>query len=481
MRLLIIGAGGVTRDLLRGLGEQWTVTVVDIDSQRLALAARIRPITTVVGDGSSRVVLESAGLDDALVAATNNDAVNQEACRLAKEAGVSRVVSVAADPENLATYRTLGVPAFSPDRQTARRIEINLEPHRVSSAAFADGMAEAAEFKLGADSPLVGRSLAELHTETSLIAAILRNGELIIPHGSTVLQGGDLVTVVGAAADYGDIVRSFTAGTARFPAEYGRQVALVVDSEWDLSELLPEAVQMTRNSAAESVLVLHRRLETMQDKPQMQELAGLLDRVPDYTDEVHVQMRAMERGQSVRSIVSAESVGLVVLRAPVGGWLARRWGLLRLSRRMRGIDKPVLLAVGRTPYRHIVVEVSTEGAAAGRAAIDLTVFGNTRLIAVAAVPPAFMVGEEALETASHSIVRLREEAAIKGVTVRGQVRHGNPVRSILDSVQAEGLLVVPMPNRLPTIFNPGLVGLLIARSETSVLLVPERPIRGDRA
>jgi len=385
------------------------------------------------------------------------------------------------DPEQLGAYRSLGIPAFSPDRLTARRIEINLEPRRIASAAFADGMAEAAEFRIESDSPLVGRSLQELHSERSLIAAVLRRGELIIPHGSTVLEAGDLVTVVGAAADYGDMVRAFTAGTALFPAGFGRQVALVVDSERDLSELLPEAVYMTRNSAAESVLILHRRLDTMPDKPRMDELAELIGRIPDYTDEVHVRMRSVERRESVQSVVSSENVGLVVMRAPTGKWLPRHFALSRLTRQIRGLGKPVLLAAGRSPYRHIVVAAgeSNGSLSAEGAAIDLTALGNTRLIGVAAVPPAFMAGEEALAEAEQDIARLREEAAIKNVTVKRLIRRGNPVRSIVEAVHHEGLLVLPMPARLPTVLNPGLTGHLVLRVGTSVLLVPEMSAQAD--
>jgi trk system potassium uptake protein TrkA len=473
MQLIIIGAGGVTRDVLRGLGEHWTVTVIDLDPQRLALASDIRPITKIVGDGSSRVVLEQAGLADAgaLVAATNKDPVNQEACRIAREAGVLRVVSVAADPEQLSEYRSLGIAAFSPDRLTARRIEINLEPRRIASAAFADGMAEAAEFRIEADSPLVGRSLQDLHSERSLIAAVLRDGVLIIPHGSTILQAGDLVTVVGAAADYGDIVRAFTMGTARFPGSFGHQVALVVETERDLSGLLPEAVSATRNSAADSLLILHQRLETLPDKARMDELAALIERIPEYTDEVRVRLRPVDRGESFGSVISAESVGLVVERAPAGKWVARRLALLRITNRIKDVHKPVLFAAGRAPYRHIVA-VAGESDAAGRAAIDLTSYGNTRLIAVAAIPPTFMAGEEALTEAKQEISRLREEAAIKDVTVKRLIRRGNPVRTIVDVASGEGLIVLRMPDRLPTLLNPGIVGHLIARAGTSVLLVP---------
>jgi Trk K+ transport system NAD-binding subunit len=473
MHLILVGAGGVTRDLLRGLGEHWSVTVVDVDSQRLALAAGIRPLAKVVGDGSSRVVLERAGLSeaDALVATTNSDPVNQEACRIARESGLLRVVSVAADPEGLGDYRALGIPAFSPDRLTARRIEINLEPRRIASAAFADGMAEAVEFRIEPDSPLVGRSLQDLHSTRSLIAAVLRSGELIVPHGSTILKAGDLVTVVGAAADYSDIVSLFTAGTARFPASFGHQVALLVESEADLSDLLPEAVVMTRNSAADSVLVLHPRLETIPHKARMEEVSSVIGKIHEYTDEVRVRLRPVERGESFRSVIESESVGIVVVRAPEGGRLSRRIELSRCARRIKGLKKPVLYAAGRAPYRHIVVEAGASDTA-GRAAIDLTSYGNTRLIAVAAVPPPFMAGDEALTEAKEEVSRIREEAAVKDVAVKRLVRRGNPVRTVTDVTHGEGLLVLPMPAHLPTGSNPGITGHFVLRAGTSVLLVP---------
>jgi Trk K+ transport system NAD-binding subunit len=473
MHLILVGAGGVTRDLLRGLGERWSVTVIDVDPQRLALAAGIRQLTKIVGDGSSRVVLERAGLSeaDALVAATNSDPVNQEACRIAHESGLLRVVSVAADPEQLGAYRSLGISAFSPDRLIARRIEINLEPRRIASAAFADGMAEAVEFRIEQDSPLVGRSLQELHTARSLVAAVLREGELIIPHGSTVLKAGDLVTVVAAAADYSDIVRVFTAGMARFPASFGHQIALLIESEADLADLLPEAALMARNSAADSVLVLHPRLETIPHRARMEEIADVIGRIPQYTDEVHIRIRPIERGESFRSVIESESVGVVVVRAPEGGGLSRRIELSRCARRIRGLRKPVLFAAGRAPYRHIVVEAGASDTA-GRAAIDLTSYGNTRLIAVAAVAPTFMAGDEALTEARLEISRIREEAAVKDVAVKRLVRRGNPVRTVTDVTHGEGLLVLPMPARLPTGSNPGLTGHYLLRAGTSVLLVP---------
>ena len=83
-----------------------------------------------------------------------------------------------------------------------------------------------------------------------MVGAILRAGELVVPHGETVFEAGDLVTVVGASADFAEMVRTFTSGEGRFPLDYGKRVVLPVDGEGDLGSTFDEAVQLVRGSRA---------------------------------------------------------------------------------------------------------------------------------------------------------------------------------------------------------------------------------------
>ena len=52
MQLIVIGAGGITRDLLRGLSEAWQVTVVDNDQERLDLLRDPNPHVAFGGHGA---------------------------------------------------------------------------------------------------------------------------------------------------------------------------------------------------------------------------------------------------------------------------------------------------------------------------------------------------------------------------------------------------------------------------------------------
>jgi Trk K+ transport system NAD-binding subunit len=477
MKAIVVGAGGTTRELLRRLGELWEICVVDPDESRLQQAAAVREIETLHGDGSSRVTLERAGLPDAdaVVAATNDDDVNLEVCRIAKGVGLLRIVAIAVVPERLADYRDADIQAISPHTLTARQLELSLEPRRVTSTAFAHGRAEAIEFRIAEDSPVRGIALRDLHAESWLIAAILRDGELIVPHGNAVLRTGDQVTVVGAAADFPLIVRTFTAGAARFPLDFGKRVAVTLDSRADLEGPVDEAINLTRNTQATSLMLIHRELDGITDETHAREVQEMLDDAEEIADGVEIHRRGVPGPplRSLNGVIRDESVGLIVVPAPSAGWTAR-FGAVRSLRSTAPLGLPILFSRGSHPYRSLVTPArdTPSGAAAARAAIDVAAYGKGEVTGVAVVSPTFLTGSDGREAALRSLTRLREEAAVQSVPVHRKLRQGNPVRVLLDEAAGAGLVVLAGSDHSPTLLRPGIVGHVLARSPVSVLVVP---------
>lgn len=478
MRAIVVGAGGTTRELLRRLGELWDVTVIDTDSLRFAAAEGIRKFDAIVGDGSSALVLRRAGLEDAdaLVAASDDDDVNLEAVRLAQEAGLLRVVAVATNPDRLTDYRALDVPVYAPHQLTARHVEVMLEPRRVASTAFAQGKAEAIEFVVAPDSPVRGKRLRSLHSKTWVVAAVLRDNELIIPQGSTRFEAGDRVTVVGAAADYAGIVNTFTSGESRFPLTFGRKVAVVLDSESDLDTTVAEAISLVRNSRAEELMVVHRDLVAERDISRAEAVERLLEELESKGEGVAIDLRPVTGSLTAALVQLAEdeSIGTIAVAAPSPGrWLGR----IRVTRTINLYGKaqiPVLLCRSRHPYSSILVPArrTVSGESAGRSAIDLAHATGATLVGVSVVPPTFVSGAEAVEDARVSAAWLREEAAVQGVHVRRRVRRGNPVRVIAELAVGASLLVVAMPNVPMVPWRSGITGHLVQRVPSSILLVP---------
>ncbi len=476
MRLLVVGAGGATRDLLRGLGDGWDVTVVDPDGDRLAQAESVRPLVSVRGDGADAGVLAGAGLAeaDALLAASTDDDVNLAACQLATEAEVPAITALAADPDRLSDFRDLDVPAFSPDQMAARRIEVYLEPRRVSAAAFAGGGVEAIEFRIAADSPVRGRSLGELHSESWLVVALQRGGRLIVPHGSTTLKAGDLVTVVGTYAEYPQIVRTFTSGEARFPLDYGEAVVVAVTGAESIPTTVSEAVHLAWVTAARTILLVHPLAG-----PESPDLEGWLEKAREAADGLEVVTRtAADPGAAILDPAIAADAGVVVVPGPDGRLVGARRQAAGLVRRARRLRRPVLVSRWSHPWSSIVVPVTEAFAspAAANAATDLAARGSARLIAAAVRPPAFVSAGHASDV-SEAVAQLREEAAVQGVGVRRADKEGNPVRALDEIAGDRSLIVTGLPESDPNVFSLGPVGHLVRRSSVSLLLVPEPDLR----
>ena len=120
-------------------------------------------------------------------------------------------------------YQELEVEIVDPGILISRRLEHILEPRRVVSQAFAGGRAEAIELEISPDSPARGKKLKEIGSKYYIVGAILRKGQVLIPHGDTELETGDLVTVVLQSGAFGNVIELFTGSESRYPLEFGKK------------------------------------------------------------------------------------------------------------------------------------------------------------------------------------------------------------------------------------------------------------------
>jgi len=474
VRLVIVSAGNVSRNVIGRLGDRWEITLIDPAEDSLEMARQIRQVDTVRGDGSSRLVLRRAGLEgaEALIAASRDDDINMEACRYARELGVPRIISVASRYEHLPSYRELGVTVVSADNLTARHVEINLDGRRTQSAAFANGLAEAMEFRISHDSPLRGVSVRSLGLRSWLVATVLRDQRLIIPHGNTVLEEGDLVTVVGATEDYADMVETFTAGQANFPLDYGLSVAVSLSAGPTDDGVLAEAAHFVKFTAADSILALHPPLERMEPE-DAEDLRCRMDQWRMRHENIEISfMPASAPGiEAPFEAASTESVGVVVFPRPPGR--RKVVGLIEMSRQ-KGV--PLLIASGRFPYSGPLVVMTGEEDEewqGTREAIDMAAHSGTALQTVGVLPPQFLPGEKTLQDIRSRISRVREEASVHGVTIRRRILRGNPVR-VVDELSTSSLVVMGIGGHPYTYLRPGIVGLMAATVDSSVILIPSR-------
>jgi trk system potassium uptake protein TrkA len=154
------------------------------------------------GDATDVELLELEGVGgvNAFVALTDHDETNILSALLARHAGAKQVITLVNRMGFMPLAKLIGLDTVvSPRLSAANAILRYVRRGSVTRVAtLKDSEAEAIGFKVSAESPLVGRQLADIEfPEGSIVAAIVRgrNAEVIVPQGDDQLLEGDQVVV----------------------------------------------------------------------------------------------------------------------------------------------------------------------------------------------------------------------------------------------------------------------------------------------
>ena len=208
MKIIIVGAGEVGFHIASHLAlENKDVVVLDLDPDAIRRVSDHLDVQVVTGSGSSPVVLEEAGIQDAeiILAVTNSDETNLVACLVADiiSPSTKKLARIRnADFDNYHEILREQAPhidtIINPDIEVVKTIHRMMSvPGAVDIGEFADGRLKFVGVNLEDDSKLAGARLMDLPAIIGnarlLIAAVVRGDELIIPRGDYRLQSGDLV------------------------------------------------------------------------------------------------------------------------------------------------------------------------------------------------------------------------------------------------------------------------------------------------
>ncbi len=496
-RVLIAGAGRTGRQLAERLVEHWSMTLLDIDQKALDLAhhmlkasahaadahtigsnVRVEHVSCVMGDGTSRLVLERAGAEavDCLVATCNEDAINLEICRLARQYfNIPLLAALVRDADMLPQFQELGVQTVLMCTSLAVALANRIEPAVQASEGLGLGHGEVVELTIPASSPVLGRPLRTFAAHHWLIAAIYRQGNLIIPHGQTSLQEHDRILLVGSPLLLPGIADYLRLGRAQFPYPYGSRLAVALAKPGEDGQIaIQEARALAGQSAAEGFDLLVWG-EDKRWKQWAKPLAKLLE--IDSADLPAIPVFRQSTG------IPSEQWGGLVIPHQRAGW-SRRFGWRRtlLDEALAYTNKPILVARGAFPYRQVVVLVRSDqpmpgGAASLRgvqAALSVGSALNLEVRAFIVAAPAFIAGEGVVnvrQEIDHAIVTL---AATYRMRLERQQLTGNPIKETQARLDPHDLLVVRVPRhgRL-SFFRPNVGRYLALRAPCSVLVIPD--------
>jgi trk system potassium uptake protein TrkA len=214
MRVILVGGGKTIYFLTKRFqSKNYHVTIITRDQAEARAFARDLQALVLLGDGTSPVLLRDAETTraDVLLALMPHDEDNLVACQIARRMfGVPHVVSLVNDPGNTELFHRLGIRAtFSATDLLARLIEETTSLSQVMYLTpLAGGRAHVTEIVLPADAPAVGKAIRDLNPPAgSLIASLVRDDDVLVPSGATVLKASDRLVLISEPEGYGPLLR----------------------------------------------------------------------------------------------------------------------------------------------------------------------------------------------------------------------------------------------------------------------------------
>jgi trk system potassium uptake protein TrkA len=211
MKIIIVGAGEVGYNIASRLAsENKRVVVIDKDQNATQRIAEDLDVQVVTASGSSPKVLIEAGINDTdlLLAVTDSDETNLVACLITnflspttKKLARIRNPDFDSYHEQFKNENPHIDTVINPETEVVNTIRKLMDvPGAADVGDFVGGQVKYVGIHLDKHSPVAGMRLIDFPSkfgeDRPLIAAIIRENEVIVPRGSNKVEPGDLIYFV---------------------------------------------------------------------------------------------------------------------------------------------------------------------------------------------------------------------------------------------------------------------------------------------
>jgi trk system potassium uptake protein len=203
MYVVLAGGGRIGRYIAKDLSEKGhEVTVLERIASRCEQLVMETDVLVIEGDACDVRYLEQAHTDraDVFVATTHEDDDNLVSCQLSKiEFGVRRAISRVNTPKNVEIFEALGIEPVSSTRLISELLENEFSVGElIHLTSLKGGRVQLVELRIpeGPAAPKA-RTLEALDLPAeSVIVAVFRGDETVIPQGTTEILPGDEVVAL---------------------------------------------------------------------------------------------------------------------------------------------------------------------------------------------------------------------------------------------------------------------------------------------
>ena len=217
-RVMIIGGGGITVYLAEELlNNNFDVKIIEAKKERCLELSELLPKATIIhGDGSDQRILSEEGMEnsDAVICLTGNDEENIIISLYANKKKVKKIVTKINKVSFGELMESVEMASIVyPKEITASQILSYIRATNNSRGSqikkvykMVNEKVEILEFDVSEKAKVLNKALKDLKLKPNvLIAGITRNGEYILPTGSTIIEKNDSVIVATTNAILDDL------------------------------------------------------------------------------------------------------------------------------------------------------------------------------------------------------------------------------------------------------------------------------------
>ena len=464
-RVVIVGAGQTGRELARQLAGERKVVVLDTDPvklDRLRSESDGANIETLARDGTSALALKEAAGGNAewVIAATDQDSVNIEVCRVAAELRPRpSSIGTLRESHRAGMLRATGAESIARPVMIANQIRNRIERSHQVATSLGFGRGEIREIQVLPTSPAVNVRLRDLGARKWLVAGIYREDRFVVPHGDALIRAGDRLLITGEPEVAPGAAEFLREGKSLFPLQFGSHI--VVFAEQSLPDLAwREAEYLFRTSRAR-----HFRIVAPEGIGPPENF-GLRPS----------ECARAEPGDDPFDAARPDAGCVVIGRGEPS--LAARIGLntARFLTTMARFSCPVLIPGGNFPWERLVIPITDMRCTlrAADTAIGLARQFRIPLAALLVTPPAFIGGgldrKGDTEAVLPAIDRMAELYRTRVPVIRAE---GNPPRQLARLTEPRDLIVLGYdPSHTGSFFRPEAAVHMMIRARASVLALP---------
>jgi Trk K+ transport system NAD-binding subunit len=472
---LIVGAHSLTLELLAQMPPDSSITVIDVDTtfeSTLRSKASFSSFHFPQGDPSSALVLEAAGIEqvDWVVCLLRSDRHTMEICRLARERfHRDHVLALVQSTETMEQLKAIGVSTIFENRSISLWITSLLFSGKQITRGIGLESGELMEVFILPSSPIVGVPMRVLNPRNWILAAIYRQGQVIIPHGDSSVEAGDRVLIVGEHHALPRIAEFIHRGRPDFPLSYGSEV-LILQYPPDPAGVLAESGFLLNRLSSITGLVFSTDLHHPEGSETITE---------NCCKHLEWSLFPDSLTDFLRQTTSLGRFGMVVVPARTKPNRLRHYFLGIPSEEekiMTAADCPVLIARKTFPYKKILLclSPSQDPLFLGTYAIELASQFEAELTAVTVTPPDLVLGKDSSGSRTAALDGIKKIAGIFLFSVNTKALVGNSVRILSKLSQEYDLAIISHSFVMrPRVFRPDASRLLIMSLTCSTLIIPQ--------